>query len=120
MQRVLSLLAMALCLSPCGAAPQSTAPSSQSPQAASASFDCAMPVWPPGALDAQKTGTVTLALLIGADGTVRQSKIVASSGHADLDQAARQGISLCHFRPGEVHGKPAAAWMQMQYVWKLP
>lgn len=78
---------------------------------------CAKPVWPKEALDAKKTGTVRLALLIGRDGAVIQSKVVKSSGHVELDEAARAGISKCSFIPGTTDGGPAEGWLLLQYVW---
>lgn len=58
-----------------------------------------------------------LALLIGADGTVQEAKIVKSSGHADLDNAARSGMAQCTFKPGTVDGVPTAAWQMVSYIW---
>ncbi|MDC8756086.1 energy transducer TonB [Janthinobacterium fluminis] len=80
---------------------------------------CSKPAWPEEALAAKKTGVVTLALLIGKDGKVKQSKVAKSSGHPELDDAARTGIAKCAFTPGKIGGEPAEAWLQMQYVWTL-
>ena len=90
--------------------------------AAKPAFDptgCVRPVWPQGALEAKHTGTVTLALLVGEDGKIQQSKVTKSSGHEDLDEAARTSIAKCKFVPGKLRGKPQEAWLQMQYVWTL-
>jgi D-alanyl-D-alanine endopeptidase (penicillin-binding protein 7) len=87
---------------------------------AMADFDhCAKPAWPEGAIARQETGTVTLGFLVGADGTLKASKVKKSSGHADLDEAARSGIFKCKFKPATQAGKPVQSWMQMQYVWVL-
>ncbi|HEX8613993.1 MAG TPA: M56 family metallopeptidase [Telluria sp.] len=80
---------------------------------------CAKPVWPKASLRAEHTGTVTLGFKVGEDGRVAGSRIKTSSGHALLDEAARTGIMKCRFTPGTAHGKPVAAWMEMQYVWML-
>ncbi len=89
-------------------------------QPAVANFNsCRKPIWPAGAIAANRTGTVTLGFQVSATGKVIGSRVNRSSGHPDLDQAARTGIELCSFRPGIEHGKPAASWMQMQYVWTL-
>ena len=80
---------------------------------------CAKPEWPKASLRNEETGTVTLSFLIGEDGRVADSKILKSSGFRDLDKAAVNGISRCHFKPGMNDGKPEKAWMQMQYVWTL-
>jgi bla regulator protein BlaR1 len=80
---------------------------------------CAKPEWPKASLRKEETGTVTLKFEIGETGEVMDSMVKNSSGHPDLDQAARNGIKKCRFIPGTIDGKPARMWMQMQYVWLL-
>ncbi len=80
---------------------------------------CTKPVWPDGAIAAQRTGNVQLNFLVGTDGKVKQSKIARSSGHPDLDEAARTGIEKCQFRPAIKDGKAIEKWQMMQYVWTL-
>ena len=80
---------------------------------------CGKPKWPAGALAAEHTGTVALGFKIDADGRVVDSAIKKSSGYPDLDEAARDGIKLCHFKAGIRNGKPVTTWMRMQYVWTL-
>ncbi|MBB3120296.1 M56 family metallopeptidase [Pseudoduganella violacea] len=80
---------------------------------------CKKPVWPQAALTEQRTGTVTLGFVIGADGKVKSSEVHRSSGHADLDAAARDGIALCSFKPAQHKGKAVASRKQIQYVWTL-
>lgn len=89
-------------------------------QPAMANFrSCKKPVWPAAALSERRTGTVTLGFKIGVDGKVEESRVNRSSGHRDLDEAARKGIELCSFEPAIKDGKPVAEWMRMQYVWTL-
>lgn len=80
---------------------------------------CAKPEYPRTSLRAEETGVVTLAFLIGTDGRVVDSRVEKSSGFKDLDKAARNGLSLCKFKPGSFDGKPEQSWTKMQYVWKL-
>jgi bla regulator protein BlaR1 len=80
---------------------------------------CAKPVWPKQSLRDENTGTVTLAFKISEDGRVDDSRVQKSSGFAALDEAAREGITKCQFKPATQGGKPVAAWMHMQYVWTL-
>lgn len=80
---------------------------------------CAKPLWPEEDLNAEHTGTVALSFKINESGNVIDSKVVHSSGHPGLDQAAQTGIAKCHFKPAKVRGKPVATWQQMQYVWTL-
>lgn len=80
---------------------------------------CKRPLWPKGALAARRTGTVTIAFKIDAQGNPVASKIEHSSGFKDLDKAARDAIALCQFKPGTRHGIPVEKWVQLQYVWTL-
>lgn len=89
-------------------------------KAARVDFDsCAKPEWPEESLKAEHTGTVTLGFLIGVDGKVKNSRVNSSSGHPLLDEAAREGIQQCSFKPGTRKGKPIESWMQMKYQWTL-
>ena len=63
---------------------------------------CAKPEWPKESLRLEQRGRVTLAFLIGADGTVNDAKVVNSSGYPLLDEAAREGIRKCRFKPASV------------------
>lgn len=80
---------------------------------------CAKPVWPAHSLRQAQQGTVTLAFLVGADGAVRDSKIVKSSGHPLLDIAAMEGIAKCRFKAATADGQAVETWSRMQYVWTL-
>ncbi|HEX7634524.1 MAG TPA: TonB family protein [Noviherbaspirillum sp.] len=80
---------------------------------------CAKPEYPESSKRYEESGTVVLNFLIDADGRVIQSKIASSSGFARLDEAARQALSLCRFKPGTVDGKPEKSWHKLKYVWKL-
>ncbi|MEO7495358.1 MAG: energy transducer TonB [Massilia sp.] len=80
---------------------------------------CAKPVYPKDALRDRHVGTVTLGFLIGKNGMVLDTKIDKSSGHIELDEAARDAIMLCHFKPATKDGEAQEAWTKMQYVWTL-
>jgi periplasmic protein TonB len=80
---------------------------------------CAKPDYPKNALRNGDTGVVTLALLIGTDGRVADSKLEKSSGFRELDRAAQVGLGLCRFKPGTLDGVPYQSWTKMQYVWSL-
>jgi TonB family protein len=81
---------------------------------------CSKPVWPAEALKARYTGTTTLSYLLGTDGSVRDTKVIKSSGHPILDDAAQEGFRRCRFKPVVKNGQPVEAWYRMQYVWSLP
>lgn len=80
---------------------------------------CAKPDYPAKAARAGETGTVSLALLIGTDGRVSDSKIQRSSGSRELDRAAQSALSLCKFKPAMNNGAAEPGWGQIAYVWTL-
>lgn len=80
---------------------------------------CAKPAWPAASLAAHQTGTVSLRFLIDTEGQVKDAQVDKSSGHAALDQAARDGIARCRFQPAQANGKSVESWVQLQYVWTL-
>jgi protein TonB len=80
---------------------------------------CAKPDYPAKAARAGETGTVSLALLIGADGRVSDSKIQRSSGSRELDRAAQSALSMCKFKPAMNNGAAEPGWGQIAYVWTL-
>lgn len=77
------------------------------------------PTYPATAYGNGDSGTVQLALLVGVEGRVVESKVLKSSGHPELDKAARRALSQCKFKfPG--NEKPAEpAWANLEYVFSL-
>ena len=59
---------------------------------ATGSTDCKTPVWPAG-----ENSHVVLKLLVAKDGSVLEGDIESGSGKADLDRAALEAFSHCHF-----------------------
>jgi len=80
---------------------------------------CEKPAYPARSIRLGETGTVTLAMLIGTDGRVLETKTEGSSGSRDLDKAASQALSLCRFTPGTIDGVAQQSWTKVQYVWNL-
>jgi len=80
---------------------------------------CAKPDYPSASRRMEEEGTVTLRFLIGTDGRVLQADIEKSSGFNRLDEAARNALSRCQFRPGTVDGKPEQSWASIRYTWRL-
>ncbi|SHH69858.1 energy transducer TonB [Massilia sp. CF038] len=81
--------------------------------------DCALPDYPATAARNGYTGTVSLALLIGANGEVSDSRVQKSSGHRELDRAAIDALRMCKFKPATSNGVAEPAWGQIAYVWRL-
>ncbi|ARJ64379.1 energy transducer TonB [Magnetospirillum sp. ME-1] len=80
---------------------------------------CKPPQYPLASRRAEESGAVVLKFLIEADGSVMESVVEASSGFERLDEAARQALALCRFKPGTVDGRPERSWARIRYVWKL-
>lgn len=80
---------------------------------------CARPDYPRRAARMGESGTVTLALLVGADGRVSGSRIQSSSGSPELDKAAVLALSMCKFKPATTGGVAEPGWAQIAYVWTL-
>jgi protein TonB len=80
---------------------------------------CAPPQYPADAQENGEQGTVRLALLIGTDGKVVDTKVEKSSGSKSLDRAAQKALSLCTFKPATTDGKPVQDWGHLSYVWNL-
>ena len=80
---------------------------------------CAKPDYPVSAARNGDTGTVTLALLVGADGRVQDARVQKTSGYRELDRAALNALSLCQFKPAMNNGVAQAGWGQIAYVWTL-
>ena len=80
---------------------------------------CAKPDYHSASRRMEEASTVTLKFLIGADGKVIQADIEKTSGFTRLDEAARNALSKCQFRPGTVDGKPEQSWASIKYTWRL-
>ncbi|MFC5511938.1 M56 family metallopeptidase [Massilia jejuensis] len=119
----LPVLTMALaCIAGCaGTTPRGDALAADAvTREAVARFDtCAKPVYPQAALARRAEGTTSLRFLIDTDGSVADAAVATSSGDALLDEAARVAIAKCKFTPAIAGGKPARAWVPVQYVWSL-
>ena len=83
-------------------------------------FDsCAKPQYPHADVQAAHEGTVKLRFLVDENGKVKDSKVMASSGFATLDEAARAALAQCSFQPALKNGKAVQQWTKIDYVWTL-
>ena len=80
---------------------------------------CEKPEYPSASKRLEEEGTVQLKFLVGADGKVIESAVEKSSGFRRLDEAARQSLSKCTFKPGTKDGVAVERWASMKYTWKL-
>jgi len=81
---------------------------------------CDKPAYPSMSLRNEEKGVVRIQFLIGVDGRVADSRVEKSSGYKGLDNAAKNALSVCRFKPGTVDGKPQQLWTAVDYVWRLP
>jgi protein TonB len=114
LRTVLPCLPVALaCAVPAHAAPENT-------RTARLDFDsCAKPKYPHADVQAAHEGTVKLGFLVDANGKVKDSKVMTSSGFTTLDEAARSALAQCSFQPARKNGKAVRQWAKVQYVWTL-
>ena len=100
------------------APPAPPAPIARTAAVISAS-SCEKPDYPSTSRRLEEEGTVTLKFLVGLDGKVKESAVEKSSGFKRLDEAARQGLAKCQFKPGTENGQPVEGWSTMRYTWRL-
>jgi protein TonB len=81
---------------------------------------CREPEYPSASERLGEAGTAAISLLIGADGSVQQSKIDVSSGFKRLDDATIKAFSRCKFIVGTTDGVAEASWFSMKYKWVVP
>ena len=75
--------------------------------------------YPKASLMNEEQGTTSMSFLVGADGSVSESKLDKSSGFKGLDKAAIKTLSACKFKPGSKDGAAAQTWTKVDYAWKL-
>lgn len=78
---------------------------------------CPRPVYPAAALAERAGGKTTVEVQIGTYGMVADARVLASSGRADLDEAALAGIRRCMFHAVLATGQAPTGWVRTQYVW---
>lgn len=67
----------------------------------------------------REEGTVTLKLLVNADGKVGAIEVVNSSGYKRLDDAALNAISRWHFSPATQAGVAIDFWYEIDFEFSL-
>lgn len=64
-------------------------------------------------------GRVVLRVLVGTAGSAQEVEIRASSGHARLDEAAREAVQRWKFVPARRGEEPVAAWVLIPISFRL-
>jgi periplasmic protein TonB len=71
------------------------------------------PSYPPGLMQREIEGKVTIKVLIGTDGRVRQASILSAS-HPDFAAATeKQALKQWRFKPATRDGKPVEDWQTL-------
>lgn len=71
-----------------------------------------LPAYPASARRRAQQGTVTVRVLVGADGTVARAEVAESSGFDALDDAALETVrSRWRFAPARRGGHPVESWV---------
>jgi protein TonB len=79
--------------------------------------ECDVPNYRNSWQDEELTGNVKLAVLVDANGNVKESKVISSSGYVALDKASQRASAACKFKPASNGSEPV--WAQVQYNWVL-
>lgn len=81
---------------------------------------CVRPEYPLNSIRNKEEGISAITLTVGADGSVRQTSVLTSSGSARLDQTAADGMSGCQFKPAQDStGSPMQSSYVMRFEWRL-
>lgn len=75
------------------------------------------PVYPEAARAAGVSGKVLVQVLVGRDGTVRETRVVKSI--PPLDSAAVAAVRQWRFRPAVANGQPVAVWVAAPISFRL-
>ena len=77
------------------------------------------PRYPPASVRAREEGTVTLRVLVDAEGVPQRVEIARSSGHARLDTSAKESVERARFRPVMRNGIAVPAWGIVPIAFRL-
>jgi protein TonB len=99
-------------------------PTSLPPVFVSATMDPAaagrfQPEYPASLARAEIEGVVTVRVLIGADGRVKQVDLVSATDPAFFEATRKQALRYWRFRPATSDGTPAESWRTMTVRFRL-
>jgi protein TonB len=77
------------------------------------------PVYPPASRRENEEGTVRLRVLVDATGRPQDVRVLKSSGHPRLDDAAVSAVKRWKFRPATQDARAVTAWTQVSVVFRL-
>lgn len=77
------------------------------------------PDYPPGERRAEREGRVTVRVLIGVDGRVKQVELVSAASDQFYEATRRQALDKWRFTPATRDGVPEEAWRTMSVTFVL-
>jgi periplasmic protein TonB len=77
------------------------------------------PDYPPSELRAERAGVVSVRILIGADGRVKQVQQVSATSPAFFEATRRQALSKWRFTPATRGGVPEESWKVMSVTFRI-
>ena len=78
---------------------------------------CQVPAYPAHWRVDDQQGAVILSVLVKADGSVADAKVLESSGYSQLDRASLRAGANCKFKPGTKDGQAVPSWVKVRYSW---
>jgi protein TonB len=81
--------------------------------------ETASPTYPRLSRKRGEEGTVTLSIEVFANGNAGKIKIIQSSGHRRLDQAALKAAQRTQFAPAQKSGKAISSTTQLSFTFRL-
>lgn len=100
-------------------AQQPNSPGDRAPRVDASFGGNPLPVYPTLSRRLGEQGTVSLRVLINAQGQATEIRIETSSGSARLDQAAVAAIRTWRFVPALRAGKPVSEWYEWKWQFRL-
>jgi periplasmic protein TonB len=77
------------------------------------------PVYPPEAVRRAEQGAVILLIHVSPEGLASSVDVLESSGHASLDRAARDAVTVWRFLPAVKDGRPIPFNMPLRVTFQL-
>jgi protein TonB len=78
---------------------------------------CQKPDYPGRWVEDGTSGNVVMDVLVGADGTVLESKVVQSSGYRRVDNASKRAVESCKMKVDSASATPSA--VRLTYAWVI-
>lgn len=78
------------------------------------------PTYPLAAQQRGHQGDVVVRLHVARNGRVEKAEVVESSGHAALDQAAVEAVSVWRGRPAMQNGQAVATTVRLRFQFRIP